>query len=105
MTRDEILQGIEAVARAHLEWPERLSPDLDLIEIDIVEARPAFLVEHLADHQVEMPKLWGSAVLVRFEWQLKTELVPYLPGNAETTLRVINIDHLVIVEDAEHRAQ
>jgi acyl carrier protein len=32
MTRDEILQGIEAVARAHLEWPERLSPDLDLIE-------------------------------------------------------------------------
>lgn len=32
MTRDEILQGIEAVARAHLEWSGRLSPDLDLIE-------------------------------------------------------------------------
>ena len=33
MTRDEILQGIEAVARTHLERTDRLSPGLDLIEI------------------------------------------------------------------------
>lgn len=32
MTRDEILQGIEAVARTHLERSDRLSPGLDLIE-------------------------------------------------------------------------
>jgi len=32
VTRDEILQGIEAVARTHLERTDRLSPGLDLIE-------------------------------------------------------------------------
>jgi len=32
VTRDEILQGIEAVARTHLERSDRLSPGLDLIE-------------------------------------------------------------------------
>lgn len=32
MTRDEILRGIEAVAREHLDWPGGLTPDLGLIE-------------------------------------------------------------------------
>lgn len=32
MTPDEILQGIEAVARTHLGWSGQLSRDLSLIE-------------------------------------------------------------------------
>lgn len=32
MTRDEILRGIETVARTHLQWSGELTPELGLIE-------------------------------------------------------------------------